>query len=130
MSTRREARERALSLCYELDLHPRPLADVLEELPAPPDPYALELASGVERHHQELDALIEKFAEHWSVDRMAVIDRNLLRIGAFELLHLPDAPTSVVINEAVELAKEYSTEDSGRFINGILGAIANEARPT
>lgn len=72
----------------------------------------------------EIDALISKYAEDWTIDRMPVIDRNLLRLGVFEILYLSDVPAAVTIDEAVELAKRYSTEDSGRFINGVLARIA------
>jgi N utilization substance protein B len=128
MRTRRESRERALSLCYELDVRGLPLNDLLADLPADPDPYALELARGVEEHREEIDALIRKFADRWSLERMPVIDRNLLRIAAFELAHRPDIPVGVAISEAVELAKRYSTDDSGRFVNGMLGRIAEHVR--
>jgi len=128
MRTRRESRERALSLCYELDVRGLPLNDLLADLPADPDPYALELARGVEEHRDEIDALIRKFADRWSLERMPVIDRNLLRIAAFELAHRPDIPVGVAISEAVELAKRYSTDDSGRFVNGMLGRIAEHVR--
>jgi N utilization substance protein B len=130
MRTRRESRERALSLCYELDVRGLPLNDLLADLPADPDPYALELARGVEEHREEIDALIRKFADRWSLERMPVIDRNLLRIAAFELAHRPDIPVGVAISEAVELAKRYSTDDSGRFVNGMLGRIAEHVRPS
>jgi N utilization substance protein B len=126
--TRREARERALSLCYELDVRGTSLDQLLADLPAAPDPYAVELARGVEEHHDELDALINKFADRWSVERMPVVDRNLLRMAAFELAHRPEIPVGVAISEAVELAKRYSTDDSGRFVNGLLGRIAEQVR--
>ena len=129
MSSRREARERALSLCYELDLSGRSAVDVLGELPVPPDELTEALVRGVDEHQGELDGLIDGAAEHWSVERMAVVDRCLLRIGCYELGYEPDVPTPVVINEAVELAKRYSTEDSGRFVNGILNAVARKVRP-
>jgi len=88
-----------------------------------PPPYFKRLVEGVAEHCEELDALISRFAEHWRVERMAVIDRNLLRLAAFELLYLPQTPPKAVINEAVELAKRYGSEDSGAFINGILDRI-------
>ena len=88
--------------------------------------YATRLIEGVQEHAPEIDALIDKSAERWAIERMPVVDKNLLRIGAFELLWMPDVPTAVVINEAVELAKSLSTDDSGRFVNGILGRIAEE----
>jgi transcription antitermination protein NusB len=128
MRTRRESRERALSLCYERDVRGLPLNELLADLPADPDPYALELARGVEDHGEEIDALIRKFSDRWSLERMPVIDRNLLRIAAFELAHRPDIPVGVAISEAVELAKRYSTDDSGRFVNGMLGRIAEHVR--
>jgi transcription antitermination protein NusB len=128
MRTRRESRERALSLCYELDVRGLSLNDLLADLPAAPDAYALELARGVEDHREEVDALIRKFADRWSLERMPVIDRNLLRIAVFELAHRPEIPVGVAISEAVELAKRYSTDDSGRFVNGMLGRIAEYVR--
>lgn len=128
MRTRREARERALSLCYELDVKGIALDELLADLPAPPDSYAVELARGVEEHGEELDALIRKFADRWALERMPVIDRNLLRMAVFELAHRPDIPVAVAISEAVELAKRYSTDDSGRFVNGMLGRIAEQVR--
>jgi N utilization substance protein B len=126
--TRREARERALSLCYELDVRGSCLDDLLADLPAEPDPYAVELARGVEDHREEIDTLIRKFADRWSLERMPVIDRNVLRIAVFELAHRPEVPVGVAISEAVELAKRYSTDDSGRFVNGMLGRIAEVVR--
>lgn len=89
--------------------------------------YATLLVMGVQEHAADIDALITRHAERWALDRMPVIDRNLLRVAVFELLWGPEAPAPVVINEAIELAKLFSTEDSGRFINGILGKVA-EAR--
>ncbi len=128
MSTRREARERALSLCYELEQRLLTVDDLLAGLPAPPDPYAVELVRGVEEHREELDAILRKYSEHWALERMPVVDRALLRMACFELTHAPDIPTAVVISEAVELAKQYSTKDSGRFVNGMLGRIADDVR--
>jgi N utilization substance protein B len=130
LRTRRESRERALSLCYERDIRGISAKEVLDALPVPADAYAERLVLGVDEHREDLDALISSFAERWSVERMPFIDRNLLRIGCFELVHLPDVPTAVVISEAVELAKEYSTDDSGRFVNGMLARIAERVRPT
>ena len=78
---------------------------------------------------QQVDGYIRRFAKDWSLERMPVVDRNLLRIGVYELVHRPDVPTAAVISEAVELARRYSTEESGRFVNGMLGRIAEEVRP-
>lgn len=127
-ATRREARERALSLCYEADLRRAPLEELLADLPVAPSAYALELARGVEGHRAELDALIGGFAKGWTLERMPVVDRNLLRIAAYELSHCAGVPTAVAINEAVELAKLYSTDSSGRFVNGMLARIAGHVR--
>ena len=93
--TRRDARERALSLCYELDVRGSVLDDLLFELPVAPAPYAVELARGVEDHRDEIDAIITKFADRWSIDRMPVIDRNLLRIAVYELGWRPEIPLGV-----------------------------------
>jgi transcription antitermination protein NusB len=102
---------------------------LLEGLPVPPDEYAQMLVVGVDEHAEEIDAIIRKYSEHWSLERMPVVDRALLRIGTYELGWLADVPTAVVITEAVELAKQYSTKDSGRFVNGLLSRIAAEVRP-
>jgi transcription antitermination protein NusB len=128
MPTRREARERALGLCYELDVRGRPADALLAELPAPADPYAESLVRGVDAHREEVDALLRKYSEHWALERMPVVDRALLRIGCYELGWEPELPTGVVISEAVELAKQYSTKDSGRFVNGMLARIAEDLR--
>ena len=128
MSTRREARERALGLCYELEVRGLTADQLLEELPAPPDPYAAAIVRGVDEHREEVDAMLRKYSEHWALERMPVVDRAVLRIGCYELGWEPDLPTAVVISEAVELAKEYSTKDSGRFVNGMLGRIAEDLR--
>ena len=128
MATRREAREHALSLCYELDVRELSAGELLDDLPVAPDEYAGILVQGVDDHRHELDTAIGKAAEHWTIERMALVDRNLLRIGAFELLHRPEVPTAVVISEAVELAKRYSTDESGRFVNGVLARLAVDSR--
>lgn len=90
----------------------------------PPEPYARDLALGVESVIVELDDVIGRTSEHWSVGRMPLVDRNILRIATFELGHCPDVPPSVAINEAVELAKVYGGDDSSKFVNGVLGRIA------
>jgi len=128
-STRREARERALLLAYEREVRGVSVADLLAALPAPPDEYARRLVEGMEEHLDEIDALLEEFSERWSVERMPVVDRTLLRLAAFELGWEPDVPLAVVVDEAVELAKQYSTGDSPRFVNGLLSRIAKELRP-
>jgi N utilization substance protein B len=128
MAPRRESRERALGLCYERETRAISTTELLEDLPVAPDDYAVELVRGVEDHEGELDALLREYSEHWAVERMPAIDRAVLRLGCFELAHEPDVPTAVVITEAVELAKQYSTEHSGRFVNGLLARIAEQVR--
>jgi N utilization substance protein B len=126
--TRREARERALSLLYEAELKELPADALLAELPVHPDPFAAELVRGVAAHRAAIDEVVARFAIDWALDRMPVVDRNVLRLAVFELLHRPDTPVGAVISEAVELAKRYSTEDSGRFVNGVLASVAAESR--
>ncbi len=127
-STRREARERALSLAYERDQRALTAQELLDGLPLPADPYAQMLVRGIDEHCEDIDSLLNEHAKNWSIDRMPVIDRTLLRLATFELVYEPELATGVVINEAVELAKMYSTKDSGRFINGLLSRIAEVVR--
>jgi transcription antitermination protein NusB len=128
MATRRAARERALALCYELETKGETADDVLAELPAPPDEYTVTLVRGVGAHRDELDDLLRNVSERWAVERMPAVDRALLRIGSYELGWEPDLPVGVVIDEAVELAQQYSTRDSGRFVHALLARIADEVR--
>jgi N utilization substance protein B len=127
--TRREARERALGLLYEADAKATTPANVLAELPLQPDPFVVDVIRGVEARAAEIDRLIAEHSIDWAVDRMPVVDRTLLRMATYELLARPDIPTGVVISEAVELAKQYSTDESGRFVNGVLASIAAASRP-
>jgi N utilization substance protein B len=128
MAPRRESRERALGLCYEREARSISADQLLDDLPAAPDAYAEELLRGVEQHEPELDGLLREYSQHWAVERMPAVDRAVLRLGCFELAHEPQVPTAVVISEAVELAKQYSTENSGRFVNGLLARIAEQVR--
>jgi transcription antitermination protein NusB len=126
--SRRQARKRALDILYEADLLGRSVAGVLAdhlERDEPPGEYAVALVRGVERARAELDGLIAQHARGWRLERMPVIDRNLLRIGLYEILHDASIPNAVAITEAVELAKELSTDDSGRFVNGVLARLAD-----
>jgi N utilization substance protein B len=90
----------------------------------------VQLVRGVALHHDDVDAMLRKFSEHWALERMPAVDRAVLRLGAYELGWEREVPSAVVISEAVELAKQYSTKDSGRFVNGLLGRIAEELRPS
>jgi transcription antitermination protein NusB len=125
---RREARERALALLYEAESKAVSPSEVLASLPVPPDPFAADLVRGVGEVADELDARIGAVARGWTVARMPAIDRALLRVGLYELLYEPDTPTAVIINEAVELAGRFSTDDSGRFVNGVLSKLAADVR--
>ncbi len=129
LGTRREARERALGLLYEADAKEQDAQQVLDELPVPPDPFVVELVSGVQTRMGEIDPLISAYSIDWALDRMPVVDRTVLRMAIWELLARTDVPIGVVISEAVELAKRYSTEESGRFVNGVLASVAAKLRP-
>jgi N utilization substance protein B len=129
VATRREARERALELCFELEARHLDVDVLLASLPVAPDPYTEQVVRGVDEHRDDLDALLRKFSEHWAVERMPAVDRALLRIGGYELGWEPEIPTPVVIDEAVDLAGRYSTKDSGRFVNALLARMAEELRP-
>jgi N utilization substance protein B len=107
----------------------QPMSEVLADLPVPPQEFAGALARGVEEHQVRIDGLISRHAIDWSLERMPVVDRAVLRMATFELGWRPDVPTSVVLSEAVELAKAYSTDESGGFVNGLLATIAHELRP-
>lgn len=126
MRKRTKARQFALQLLYQIDLRS---ADVLEQLDdfllengAAPEveEYARKLILGCVEHWEEINQIIAKVARNWDISRMAVVDRTILRIAVFELLHQSDVPQKVVINEAINLGKRFSTENSGAFINGIL----------
>ena len=97
-------------------------------LATPPDPYTATLVRSVETRAAEIDSLITGAAIGWDLHRMAVVDRNVLRLAVAELMECPDVPTAVILNEAVELASAYSTDDSGRFVNGVLATLALQVR--
>jgi transcription antitermination protein NusB len=123
---RRAARERALDLLYEAEAKDLTPSEVLSSLPVEPDPFAEELVVGVERELESIDALIAKHAKGWAVDRMPAIDRQLMRIATYELIARADVSRAVVIDEAVELAQDFSTAESSAYVNGVLSAIADE----
>lgn len=128
VGSRREARERALALLYEAEAKDAAGTDVLDAQPIEVDAYAADVVTGVADHRDALDAIIGRHARGWTIERMPALDRTILRMASYELCHRPDVPPNVVINEAVELAKRYSTDDSGRFVNGVLAAVASEQR--
>jgi N utilization substance protein B len=126
--SRSRCREWALQVLYQAEYLGHRQGEVIryyrhfrerDKVPA----YLTKLVEGVVAHQEELDALIRQHSEHWRLERMAAVDRNLLRLALYELLHQPAIPAKVVINEAVELAKRYGSEESGSFINGILDRI-------
>jgi N utilization substance protein B len=125
---RHQARERALSLLYEADMKDLDPDEVLAALPASPDPLATALVHGVASERGRIDGLIDEAAVGWEVSRMPAVDRAILRLATFELLERTDTPVAVVIDEAVELAKEYSTDASSGFVNGVLTTVAKTAR--
>jgi N utilization substance protein B len=126
---RREARERALELLYEAETKRTTCSAIVGALPVAPDPYATALATGVDADLAAIDTLISDHATGWTLERMPAVDRAVLRMATFELLHRPDVPVAVAISEAVELAQQFSTEESGRYVNGLLGAVAKQTRP-
>lgn len=125
---RSDARERALYLLYEAHSRGIPPADTIELQVIEPDALTQELVLGVGRTLTTLDRHIERRAKGWTLSRMPVLDLNVMRLGVYELLERPDVPTPVVLNEAVELAKRFSTDDSGRFVNGVLASVAADVR--
>lgn len=134
MFKRRKGRELALKTLFQIDVGGLPAGYALEVTPLehPAEPqvweFARQLVLGVLKHLDEIDAILSELVEGWSLDRLASVDRSVLRLAVYEMLHTPETPPAVVINEAVELAKAYSTEDSGRFVNGVLGAFLRRRR--
>ncbi|MFV2087886.1 MULTISPECIES: transcription antitermination factor NusB [Micromonosporaceae] len=130
MPARRKARKRALDVLYEADMRSLPPTQVLVGYLARLSPrpehldYAVGLVEGVATHRDRIDELIGSYAEGWTLDRMPVVDRNLARIAVYELLYVDEIDDPVAITEAVELARQMSTDDSPRFLNGLLDRIA------
>jgi transcription antitermination protein NusB len=131
VTRRRDARRTAVAILYQADLTGRHPLEVLDErrdlgqstgLSA----FAEELVRGVTERRDELDRVIGEYSEGWTVSRMASVDRTLLRVACYEILFRDDVPAAVAVDEAVAAAKELSTEDSGRFVNGLLGRIVRE----
>lgn len=126
MTSRRAARRTALELLYQWDLTAQPLRSLHD---GDADPFALELAEGVAAQAEQLDARITAASDEWPADRLGVVERNVVRMGLFEL-ERGEVPPEVAIDEAVSLAKRYASEDAGRLVNGILGRVAREAQQT
>ena len=137
MGKRRKAREVALQFLYQLDQHgaedPAPHGDEFwarHPVDADTQAFADALVRGSKQQQGKIDQLLAQYTEHWDLDRMAVVDRNILRMAVYELLWAPDVPPKAVINEAIEIAKKFGTTESSRFINGVLDRILREHRPS
>jgi len=132
LGRRRKSREFALQVLYQLNITKQNVITALTQFQehflsnGKTDAFLKRLVLGVLEHCQELDRLIEQYSENWRLDRINIIDRNILRMALFELLYCEEIPPKVTINEAIDLGKRYGSEDSGSFINGILDRIQNE----
>jgi N utilization substance protein B len=128
--SRHQSRERALQILFQYDIHGKPglwLDEFWKQYKVSQDvkAFAERLANGVIEHKKDLDALIGRHATNWKVSRMQIVDRNILRLGAYELLHLHEMPAKVTLNEAIELAKDFGDEEAAKFVNGILDKVLN-----
>jgi transcription antitermination protein NusB len=133
VAARSKARKRALDVLFEAELRGEPVLEILNERAADSEPpisaYARELVEGVQAHRARIDELLTDHSRGWALDRMPAVDRNILRIGAYELLWQDQIPDAVAISEAVQLAKDLSTEGSPTFVNGLLARLL-ELKPT
>lgn len=128
-SRRKEARERAVELAYEAEQRGGDVDALLATLVLPPDDYTVTLLRAAEEHRAEAERRIAEKSRGWTLERMPVLDRLIMRLAVAELLTQQDVPTAVVLAEATELAGRFSTDDSSRFVNGVLSAIGRELRP-
>jgi transcription antitermination protein NusB len=119
-----------MSLLYEAEQRQMTAREILDSQPVTPDDLVVALVEGVGTHQAELDEMVSAHLQGWTLARLPAIDRTVLRMATFELLHRPDVPVAVVLDEAVELAKRYSTDDSNRYVNGVLSALVPDTRPT
>ncbi len=135
MGVRRRGREYALQMLYAMDLTGYAPDQVfagfyaIQDLNRDAFYHARRLVDGVHGHLEEIDAALARYAEHWKIHRMAVVDRNLLRLGLFELMFAKEIPFPIIINEALEIVKEFSDQEGTQFLNGILDAARKELRP-
>jgi N utilization substance protein B len=132
LGVRRRAREIALQVLYQREFDRGGIEQALslfwnnfEVLKGAMD-FSARIIRGVEEHRGDLDRIIEKYSSHWKIDRMAHVDRNILRIAIYELLYCNDIPPKVAINEAIDIGKKFGSEDSGAFINGVLDKVKSE----
>jgi transcription antitermination protein NusB len=128
MGARTKARKRALDILFESEQRGMPTAETLaarqEAAEVPLNPYTVTLVEGVDGHRAEIDEAITTYSTGWPLERMPAVDRTIIRIGVFELRHVDDVPDAVALSEAVNLARELSTEESPSFVNGVLAKIA------
>ncbi len=134
IAIRRRAREAALKVLFQMDLAGGQADEALAaywqcfDLEAEGDEYATALVKGIEEHREEIDRAIGRASTRWRLERMATVDRNILRIGAYELIHRPDVPPRVALDEAIELGKRFGGDESGAFINGVLDRLARSLK--
>jgi len=134
---RTQARECALQILYQYEMNPEPMPEILKKFWSQQDEtfaedvraFSEKLSLGTVEHQTEIDQVLEKYADNWELPRMAMIDRNVMRLATYELLYLADVPPKVTLNEAVNLAKRFSQEESGKFVNGILDKINHTEKP-
>jgi len=127
MAARTKARKRALDLLFASDVRGESATDALDraidEGEGPTNPYTADLVRGVVEHLARIDEVLASYAEGWTLDRMPAVDRNVLRLGIYELLYADDVPDAVAVSEAMALVRELSTDESPQFVNGVLGAV-------
>ncbi|MFH0984032.1 MAG: transcription antitermination factor NusB [Candidatus Omnitrophota bacterium] len=134
---RTQSRECALQILYQYEMNPEPIPEILGKFWTQQDEafaedvrsFAGKLAAGTVENFPEIDKVIERYADNWEISRMAMIDRNIMRLATYELLYLADVPPKVTLNEAVNLAKKFSQEESGKFVNGVLDKISHTEKP-
>ncbi len=135
MGLRRRARELALQLLYQLELTGRPVDEIqagFDDWNAAAEPaqrFATELVEGTLDHMVEIDEALGRQTSNWRIERLAAVDRNILRLAIYELLHVPDTPPPVVLDEAIEIAKKFGAEESARFVNGVLDGFLKSKAP-
>jgi N utilization substance protein B len=127
VAARSKARKRALDLLYASELRDEPATEALdraiEEGEGPTNPYTADLVRGVVGHLARIDEVLSSYSEGWTLDRMPAVDRNVLRLGVYELLYVDDVPDAVAVSEAMALVRDLSTDESPQFVNGVLGAV-------
>jgi transcription antitermination protein NusB len=127
VAARSKARKRALDLLYASELRGEPATEALDraigEGEGPTNPYTAELVRGVSEHRTRIDEVLSSYSEGWTLDRMPAVDRNVLRLGVYELLYVDDVPDAVAVSEAMALVRDLSTDESPQFVNGVLGAV-------